>query len=285
MSNNILNTLEIKEFEAEVHHSYQEEGNQLADCTRYRRIKGNKAQFPILGTLAAAERIVGTPVVTSNQAASAVEIQTTKYSVAQYTDLFLQGEVNFDAKQEAAKSVAAAAGRKVDQVVIDAFEAQRTGAGFTNTVAVSIGGPNTSLNVAKYAEAAKQLDLNGVPMSERSAIVHVNAHHSLTQETTVASSDYNSRRVLETGRIDGYYGFKNKVIGNMADEDGLTLDGTNRYNYFNHKTAIGLVMGMEITVEIEYHQDMGAHLVTAFFSAGSKITDELGVSQVATYEA
>lgn len=285
MSNNILDTLEVKQFEAEVHQSYQEEGNMLSECTRYRRINGNKTQFPILGTLAAAERIIGTPVVATNQSASAVEIQTTKYSVAQWTDIFLQGEVNFDAKQESAKAVAMAAGRKVDQVVIDAFETQRTGSGFTNTVAVSIGGSNTSLNVAKYAEASKKLDLNGVPMTDRFAAIHVNAHHSLTQETNVSSSDYNSKRVLEDGRIAGYYGFRNKVIGNMADENGLTLSSNNRYNYLFHKSSIGLVMGMEIKVEIEYHQEYGAHLVTAFFSAGAKMIDELGAVQVATYEA
>ena len=283
MSNNILDTLEVKEFEAEVHQSYQEEGNTLAECTRYRRINGNKTQFPILGTLAAAERVIGTPVVATNQSASAVEIQTTKYSVAQWTDIFLQGEVNFDAKQESAKAVAMAAGRKVDQVVIDALEAND--GSYTNTVGVAIGGSDTNLNVAKLAEAAKQLDINGVPTADRYAVIHTNTHHSLTQETTVASSDYNSNRVLADGKIGDYYGFKFKQIGNLADEDGLALDSNVRNNFFFHKSAIGLVMGMEIKVEIEYHQDYGAHLVTAFFSAGSKVIDELGISFVNTYEA
>lgn len=285
MTNNILNTLEVKSFEAEVHNAYQEEGNQLSKATRYRRIAGNKTQFPILGTISAAERTIGTPVVATNQSAAAVEIQTTKYSAAEWTDIFLAGEVNFDAKQESAKSVAMGAGRKVDQVIIDAFEAQRTGAGYTNTVAVSIGGANTSLNVAKLAEATKKLDLNGVPMADRYGNIHVNAHHGLAQETTVASSDYNSKRVLEDGRISNYYGWKFNVIGNMADEAGLTLSTNTRYNYFNHKSAIGCVMGMEITVDIQYHQWMGAHLVTCFFSAGAKIIDELGVVQLATYES
>jgi hypothetical protein len=283
MTNNILDTLEVKQFEAEVHQAYQEEGNTLAECTRYRRINGNKTQFPILGTLAAAERIIGTPVVATNQSASAVEVQTTKYSVAQWTDIFLQGEVNFDAKQESAKAVAMAAGRKVDQVVIDALEL--LDGSYTNTVGVAIGGANTNLNVAKLAQAAKQLDINGVPSTDRFGIIHTNSHHSLTQETTVASSDYNSNRVLASGKINDYYGFKFKQIGNLADENGLAEASNVRNNFFFHKSAIGLVMGMEIKVEIEYHQDYGAHLVTAFFSAGSKVIDELGISFVDTYEA
>lgn len=285
MSNNILGTLEVKEFEKEVHQSYQEEGNTLAECTRYRRINGNKTQFPILGTLAAAERIIGTPVVATNQSASAVEITTTKYSVAQWTDIFLQGEVNFDAKQESAKAVAMAAGRKVDQVVIDAFETYDTSPNYTNTVGVAVGGANSNLNVAKLAEAAKKLDINGVPQTDRFGIIHTNSHHALTQETTVASSDYNSNRVLKDGRINDYYGFNFKQIGNLADEAGLALDTNTRNNFLFQKSAIGLVMGMEINVEIEYHQDYGAHLVTAFFSAGSKVIDELGIVLVDTYEA
>lgn len=283
MSNNILNTLEIKSFEAEVHQAYQEEGNQLSACTRFRRIPGNKTQFPILGTLAAAERIIGTPVVATNQSASAVEVQTTKYSVAQWTDIFLASEVNFDAKQESAKAVAMAAGRKVDQIIIDALETYS--GSYTNTVATSIGGSNTSLNVAKLAAATKKLDLNGVPMTDRYGVIHVNAHHGLTQETTVASSDYNSKRVLENGRISNYYGWNFKVVGNMADEAGLTLSTNDRHNYFLHKSALGCVMGMEISVDIQYHQEYGAHLVTCFFSAGAKIIDELGIVQVSTYEA
>jgi hypothetical protein len=281
MSNNILDTLEVKSFEAEVHQSYQEQGNVLAETTRYRRIAGNKTQFPILGVLSAAERIIGTPVVTTNQAASSVEIQTTKFSVAQRTDIFLQGEVNFDAKQEGAKAVAMAAGRKVDQVVLDALEVPS----YTNTVATSIGGSNTNLNVAKLADATKKLDLNGVPMTDRYGVIHVNSHHSLTQETTVASSDYNTKRVLEDGRISNYYGYKFKVLGNMADEAGLLLSTNDRHNYFYHKSAIGLVMGMEISVRIDYEPAYGAHLITCFFSAGSKVIDELGIVEVSTYEA
>lgn len=284
MTNNILDTLEVKQFEAEVHQAYQEEGNSLAECTRYRRIAGNKTQFPILGTLAASERVIGTPVVATNQTASAVEIQTTKYSVAQWTDIFLEGEVNFDAKQESAKAVAMGAGRKVDQVVIDAFEAN-IASPYTNVVGTGIGGNNTNLNVAKLAEATKKLDINGVPDTDRYGIIHTNTHHSFTQETTVASSDYNNQRVLKDGRISDYYGYKFKKIGNMADEAGLAKDTNDRRNFFFHKSAIGLVMGMEIKVEIEYHQDFGAHLVTAFFSAGSKLIDELGIVLVNTYEA
>lgn len=281
MSNNILNTLEVKQFEAEVHRSYQEAGNQLAECTRYRRISGNVDQFPILGVLSAAPRVVGTPVVATNQSASKIEIQTTKYSVAQWTDMFLASEVNFDAKQESAVAVAMAAGRKVDQIVLDALEVPT----YTNTVALSIGGANTNLNVAKLAETTKKLDLTGVPLTDRYGIIHVNSHHALTQETTVASSDYNGKRVLEDGRINNYYGYKFKVLGNMADEAGLLISSNSRHNYFMHKTAVGLVMGMEITVDVQYHQDMGAHLVTCFFSAGSKVIDELGIVEVNTYEA
>jgi len=283
MTQNILNNLEIKSFEKEVHREYQKMESELKECVRYRTIPGNKTQFPKLGTLGATERIVATPVVLNNQSAGSVTIDVTKYSVAQMTDIFLQGEVNFDAKQESAMAVAAGANRKMTQIVIDCFEAQRL-LGYTNTVGVNIGGNNTSLNVPKYAEAAKKLDVNSVPTTDRYSMIHVNAHHSLTLENNVSSSDYNSNRVLESGRIAGYYGFSNKVIGNLSEENGMYKNANERFNYFFHKSAVGLAVNRNISVDITYENLYTSHLIVATFSAGAKVIDEKGIVQVSTYE-
>lgn len=284
MTQNILSNLEIKSFEKEVHREYQKMESELKECVRYRTISGHSTQFPKLGTLGATERIVATPVVLNNQSAGSVTIDVTKWSVAQMTDIFLQSEVNFDAKQESAIAVAAGAHRKMTQIIIDAFEAQKI-LGYTNLVDVNVGGNNTSLNVPKYAEAAKKLDVNSVPTTDRYSLIHVNAHHSLTQETNVSSSDYNSKRVLETGRIAGYYGFANKVIGNLSEENGMYKTGNERFNYFFHKSAMGLVMNKQLSVDITYENLYTSHLIVATFSAGAKVIDETGIVQVSTYEA
>jgi len=278
MSINILNTLETKQFEREVHHEFQEKGNLLRQATRFRSIDGNKTQFPVLGELTASERIVGTDLVTSNQSATAVVVTTTKFQVAQLTDIFLAGEVNFDAKREAAQSVAMAMGRKMDQVILDAFIA----ATFTKTVAAG----SDDLNTTKLIDAAKQLDLDGVPNADRFGIVHVNGIHHLAGEADVKSSDFNTIKTLVEGGIGTYYGFKFLPIGNLGEEDGLgsSTPTATRQNFLFNKMSIGLAVGKDFEVRIDYIAHKAAHQVAGFFSAGSEIIDETGIVEVTTDE-
>lgn len=282
MTINILNTLELKQFEAEVHQVFQEKGNVLRGACRFRNIKGNQDQFPVLGRLQAAERIVGTPLITSNQTATAVVISTTKFSVSQYTDLFLAGEVNFDAKAEAAQSVAMAMGRKMDQIIIDALDVPS----YTKTVATNVSGSADDLTLDALRSARKQLDLDGVPEEDLVAVVHVNGKHHLTENTQVTSSDFNTMEgILNKGKLNGYYGFDMIAIGNNGDENGVPITGNVRKNWFYNKKAIGCVMGMDFRIEVNYVPEMGAHLVTGFFSAGSKVIDETGIVEVSTDES
>ena len=282
MTINILDTLEVKQFEAEVHQVFQEEGNDLGEACRMRNIEGNKTQFPVLGKLQMSKRIVGTPLITSNQTATAVEVVTTKYSVSQYTDIFLESEVNFDAKQEAAKSVAMAMGRQVDQVIIDALDASST----SKTVGDSLGGSADDLILAQITSAAKELDKDGV-RGDRYFIVHPSGmHHFLESEPKGTSIDYVAQKNLLDGKMsDPYYGFRFIMIGDR-DEGGLPVPTSNhRTNFAYSKNALGCAVGMDQTVEINYVPTMGAHLVTGFLSIGSKSIDDTGIVKVTTDES
>ncbi len=277
--------LQVKTFEAEVHRVFQTTGHSLKDVARYRAIPGNKTQFPILGTLKASKRVVGTPVIQDNQSAANVEIETERYSVASSTDIFLENEVNFDAKSEVQAAIVAAANRKMDQVVIDALEKKRVASPtYTNVVGVAVGGNNTSLNVAKIAEIVRLWDVLSVPESDRKLIMHANAYHKFTQETTVASGDYNTSKPLVSGQIPGYYGLDFKKIGTINNENGLTLASNIRYNYAVQKQSLGFVVNLEPKITVSYENTLGAHLITCFFSCGCGVIDELGIVSVQTYE-
>lgn len=279
MSQNILNTLEVKQFEAEVHQVFQEKGNVLRPACRFRNIQGNKTQFPVLGRLQASKRVVGTPLVTTNQTATAIEVTTDKYSVSQYTDIFLGSEVNFDAKAEAAESVAMALGRKLDQIIIDALDVPS----YTKTVAAAAGPDD--LKLSQIQNAAKQLDQDGVSKEGRVAVVHVNGLHHLLEDTTVTSSDYSNVKALVQGDLDTFYGFKFIAIGSNGDEDGLPIDGSDvRTNWFYSPKALGCAVGTDFKIEINYVPEMGAHLVSGFLSAGAKVIDETGIVEVSTDE-
>jgi len=282
MTINILNTLEVKQFEAEVHQVFQEEGNSLRGATRERNIEGNKTQFPVLGKLQMAQRVVGTPLITSNQTATAVEVTTTKYSVSQYTDIFLAGEVNFDAKQEAAKSVAMALGRQLDQVIIDALNASST----SKTVADNLSGSADNLILLQITKAAELLDNDNVG-GERIFVAHSSGiHHFLASEPKGTSIDYVAQKVLLSGKMtDPYYGFHFIMLGDRA-EGGLPVPSANhRTSFAFSRQAMGTAIGMDQTVEINYVPTMGAHLVSGFLSAGSKSIDDTGIVKVTTDES
>jgi hypothetical protein len=279
------NQLQTKSFEAEVFRAYQKTESTLRKFCTTRSISGISHQFPKYGTLAAVERIVGTPVVAANQSTDKVEISIARFSVATYTDIFLQNEVNFDDKEEAVQAIVSAANRKVDQIIIDALEAQRTGAGYTLSVGVNIGSNNSSLNVAKFAEIARLYDVNNINRNERNLLVHANAYHKFTQETNVASSDYNNYQVLTSGKIPAYYGITINSMGNIENENGMKVASNIRYNYAVQKAALGFVENKALKTEVNYVPTMAADLVACFFSCGSKVIEEKGIIPVQTYEA
>ena len=271
------NQLQLKTFEAEVFRAYQKDESTLREMCRVRQIPGISTQFPKYGTLRAIERVVGTPLVSENQSTDKVEVAITRYNVSTYSDIFLQKEVNFDDVAEASYAVAAAANRKMDQIIINALEAQRTGGGYTNVVGVDIGGTATNLNVAKLAAAAKLYDNGNINRNDRNLLVHANNFHEFTQDLKVASSDYNNQKVLTTGTLPGYYGFNIKAIGQIENEVGLVLASTIRHCYAIQKMALGFVVNKDMTVEKNYIPTQGADLITCFFSCGSKVIEEKGI--------
>lgn len=282
------NQLQTKSFEAEVFRAYQKTESTLRKFCTTRSISGTSHQFPKYGTLAAVERIVGTPVVAANQSTDKVEISIARFSVATYTDIFLQNEVNFDDKEEAVQAIVSAANRKVDQIIIDALETQRalnSNTGFSLKVLKSVGGVDTSLNVAKFAEIARLYDLNNITRNERNLLVHANAYHKFTQETTVASSDYNNYQVLTSGKIPAYYGITINSMGNIENENGMKVASSTRYNYAVQKAALGFVENKALITEVNYVPTMAAHLASCFFSCGAKVIEEKGIVEVQTHEA
>ena len=294
MSINIETTqLQLKTFEAEVFRAYQKDESTLKALCRVKTIAGTEHQFPKYGTLMAVERVVGTPLVSENQTTAKVSVNTTRYSVSTYSDIFLQNEVNFDDRAEAAYAVAAAANRKMDAVIIAALEAQRTGAGlgYTNSVATGIGGggPATNLNVAKIAKCAEIYDKSNIKGSDRNILVHSNNFHAFTQDIKVASSDYNSQKVLTTGSLGSYYGFNITKLGDIENENGLFLtsagDASLRHCYAIQKQALGFVVNMDMKVETNYVPTHGADLITCFFSCGSKVIEEKGIINVQCTDA
>ena len=268
-------------FDAEVKQAYQAKA-QLVGAVRQRRgVEGSTAKFPKAGKGVATLRVPQTDVTPLNVDFSQVTATMEDWNAAEYSDIFMQQKVNFDERQELVQVVANAIGRRQDQLVIDALEGSST----SLTVANSIGGAASNLNVAKLREAKKLLDANNVPPQDRHIVLHANNLAALLGETQATSVDFNSVKALVSGEINTYLGFTFHVLGDRT-EGGLTIDGSNdRTVLAFHKDAIGYAEGMGPKTEINYVPEKTSFLVNAMFSAGAVAIDAEGIVDITCREA
>ncbi len=268
-------------FDAEVKQAYQAKAELVPAVRQRRGVEGSTAKFPKVGKGVASVRIPQTDVTPLNVDFSQVTATLTDYNAAEYSDIFMQQKVNFDERQELVQVVANAIGRRQDQLVIDALE----GSGTSLTVANSIGGATTNLNVAKLREAKKLLDSKNVPPQDRHIILHANNLAALLGETQATSVDFNSVKALVSGEINTYLGFTFHTLGDRT-EGGLSVDGSSdRTVIAFHKDAIGYAEGMAPKTEINYVPEKTSFLVNAMFSAGAVAIDAEGIVDITCRES
>ena len=272
-------------YDAELRQAYQS-SRALAGLTRERQVEGQTVKFNVLGTGQATVRTPQTDVTPLNLSYSQVTATMTDYIAAEYSDIFHQSHINFQERNELAKSVGNAIGRRMDQVVIDAFDA----ASSPGTVANTIQGDGSSgsaadLNTGKIRAAKKTLDAANVPSENRTLLIHANNLSALLGQTSVQSSDFNTIRALVDGSLNTWLGFNIVTIGDR-DEGGLTKDGSNdRSCYAFHKEAMGMGISMAQQSRIDYIPEKTSWLVASQFGAGAVSIQDSGIVKITCREA
>jgi hypothetical protein len=268
----------VQLFDAEVKQAYQA-SRALAGLTRERtNVEGNQVKFPKIGKGTATVRVPQTDVTPLNISYSQVTATMSDYIAAEYSDIFSQQKVNFDERRELVQVVGNAIGRRMDQLTIDAL----TSSGTSLTVATSIGGAGTNMNIEKLIEAKKLLDAGNVPMEGRCMLIHANTLAGLLGETQVTSADFASVKALVQGDIDTFMGFKFVTLGDR-DEGGLPLPST-RTCFAFHRDAVGVGIGMNQKSEINYVPEKTSFLVSSMFSAGAVAIDAEGIVAISCTE-
>lgn len=268
----------VQLFDAEVKQAYQS-SRALAGLTRERtNVEGNQVKFPKIGKGTATVRVPQTDVTPLNVTYSQVTATMSDYIAAEYSDIFSQQKVNFDERRELVQVVGNAIGRRMDQLVIDALNASAT----TLTVATTIGGAGTNMNIEKLIEAKKLLDANNVPSEGRCMIIHANNLAGMLGETEITSSDFATVKALVSGEVDTFMGFKFITLGDR-DEGGLPIPST-RTCFAFHKDAMGMGIGMNQKSEINYVPEKTSFLVSSMFSAGAVAIDDEGIVKISCTE-
>lgn len=268
----------VQLFDAEVKQAYQS-SRALAGLTRERtNVEGNQVKFPKIGKGTATVRVPQTDVTPLNVTYSQITATMSDFIAAEYSDIFSQQKVNFDERRELVQVVGNAIGRRMDQLVIDALNASAT----TLTVATTIGGAGTNMNIEKLIEAKKLLDANNVPSEGRCMIIHANNLAGMLGETEITSSDFATVKALVSGEVDTFMGFKFVTLGDR-DEGGLPLPST-RTCFAFHKDAMGMGIGMNQKSEINYVPEKTSFLVSSMFSAGAVAIDDEGIVKISCTE-
>jgi hypothetical protein len=273
----------VKGFEAEVHHVFQPEVEDIRSRLRVKNAKGLKVvQFPVLGRTVSSERTnFHTSIPVGNASHDPVTVTVKNWTASEYTDVFLNNQVNYDERQELAKSITMALKRRMLQLVINAL----VDATITNTVAKNVSGTNDNLSRKMLKESMRLISKVGATKADRTFMAHTNGIAYLTDDSRISSLDYNTNTTIVSGEIGTLFGFKFLEVPDMSDEGGLPLSTNDRTNFAFQKMAVGLAVNMEPKVEIWYDGDKGAHKVTGFLSANAVVIDVTGTAEITTDES
>lgn len=273
MAQNVTNAF-VTLFDSEVKQAYQAESILRGTMRTRSGVAGNTVKFPKIGKGVATVRVPQTDVTPLNVTYSNVTLTMSDYIAAEYSDIFHQSHINFDERRELVQVVSKSIARRMDQLSIDALDAA-TG---TSTVATTIGGAGTNMNIEKLRATAKHLNQKNVPSEGRHMLMHASQLDSLLGETEATSSDFATVKALVRGEIDSFMGFKILTMGDR-DEGGVPKPST-RTCFAWHTDAMGYADSMAQRTEVNYIPEKTSFLVSSMFSAGSIAIDGEGIVKI-----
>ncbi len=260
-----LSTVAKEEFDSEVKHAYQGQKTLRGSVTVRNNVIGDKYDFRVMGKGVATQRTGSSADVVPMNITYGLKVATlVDYEAPEYTDVYDQKTVNFDEVKELAQTIAKAMGRRDDQSIIDALATSTT---TTATYA--------TLNLAAITEAGQKLNEVEAPMEGRYFVTDEIGLNDILNDSTITSSDYNSVRLLMSGEIDSFLGFKWEIIGSGRAEGGL---GGTSYAY--QKNAIGHAVGIDMKTKVDYVPHKASWLSMGLWKAGSVAIDVEGIVKI-----
>ncbi len=265
-------------FDSEVKQAYQAESLLRGTMRTRTGVAGNTVKFPTIGKGVATLRVPQTDVTPLNVTYGRVTATMEDYIAAEYSDIFQQSHINFDERSELVQVVSKSIARRMDQIMIDALNAA-TG---TSTVATTVGGSGTNMNIEKLRATAKALNEKNVPAEGRRLLMHASQLDALLGETEITSQDFAAVKALVQGEINTFMGFTILTMGDR-DEGGIPKPST-RTCFAWHQDSMGYAESMSQKTEVNYVPEKTSFLVSSMFSAGSIAIDGEGIVKISCTE-
>lgn len=190
----------------------------------------------------------------------------TDWELNQLIDSFDKLKMLLDPTSPILVSAAYGLGRKVDDLIIDAFFADaktgETGASTTtflagNVVSVDLGGTASNLNVAKLRRARRLLMAHEVDLDNDPIYCAISAveHEALLNEIQVISTDFNSKPVLVDGKLQSFLGI-NFLPSERLDTGTDDQAGTSRAIPIWAKSGMYLGLWQDIVTDVDQRKDL-----------------------------
>jgi len=284
-----ITTAFVKQWERGITHLAEQKMSRMRDKVRMVRIaSGDKAYIDQLGSVTAqpaTTRHGDTPLVDTPH--SRRQVTLTPYKHADLVDKADQIRTLNDPTNPYMVAFGRAFGRAIDDVIIAAaFATAKTGVDGSGSAAFDTGdfqfGTTSGLTIAKIAQANRVLRENENDPDEGFflACSQYQMEEILTN-TTAASADYNSVKLLMTGQVDNLLGFT------WVPTERLLNDATpERRCIAWAKNSIALAIGEEPSGRISERDDKN-YSTQVFMSMdiGATRMDETGVVEIQCLES
>jgi len=259
----------IRQFEREVHESYQRQGSKLRSSVRtINNVNGAEAVFQKVGKGTASTKSTHGMVPVMNLDHSSVTATLQDFYAGDWVDRLDELKINIDERQIIANAGAYALGRKTDELIIGAL----AGVG----AAQEIDDASSGMTLGKVMDALSLLGEADVPDDgERYAVIGWKQWSELLQIGEFASADYVGPDQLP---FQATMQAKRWLGTLWVPHAGLPLDGSDiRSCFWYHKSAIGHAAGSDIQTDITWHGDRAAHFVNNMMSQGAALIDQSGI--------
>ena len=269
---NTLSTVAVTEFDSMVKHAYQNASLLRNAVTVRNNVVGDTYKFRSMGKgTASARGTTQTDVTPMNVAHGLITATLANYVAPEYTDIFDQAEVNFDEKQELAKTIAGALGRRLDDIVISAMDAA--------TPAATVGVGTSALAATDLIDAKVELVKGGVGSADLYCAISGAGLAGLLADEKVSSADYQNVKALVNGEVNTFAGF-NVIVIEDRTVGGLTTTSDVTAGYAFAKDAIGLAIGVDNKTTIDYVPEKVSYLCNGMLKAGAAVRDTAGLIQI-----
>lgn len=265
-----VNQAFIKQFEREVHESFQRMGSKLRHTVRIvNDVKGSTAVFQKVGKGTASTKSTHGLVPVMNLDHAAIECELKDFYAGDWVDRLDELKINIDERQVIANAGAYALGRKSDELIINALNA-------ASSNVIADGG--SGLTKDKVLEAFEILGETDIPDDgQRFAVVGWKQWSDLLKIDEFSNTDYIGSDDLPWLGTQA----KQWLGTTWIPHSGLPIDGNDiRSCFWFHKTAIGHASGSDVQTDITWHGDRAAHFVNNMISQGACLIDEAGVIKI-----